>query len=234
VRAATQRLGALAVALCAASACSGPQQSTPSTRPQPAQQGERPERAGGPAQPPAWIVKMDRDQPHFSAADVEFMQGMIHHHAQAILMAGWAPTHDASPAIRELCARIVVAQRDEIAFMQRWLRERNQEVPDADVSHFMMPGMTAMLMPGMLTAKQLALLNDSRGKDFDQRFLAFMIMHHQGAIAMVEKLFESQGATQDDLVFKFASDVNADQSAEIERMNRLLTTGTLAPPPTSR
>jgi uncharacterized protein (DUF305 family) len=173
-------------------------------------------------------------RPRFGAADVAFMQGMIHHHAQAILMAGWAPTHGASPAIRELCARIVVAQRDEIVFMQRWLRERNQDVPDGDTSHFMMPGMESMLMPGMLTAKQLALLNESRGKEFDQRFLAFMIMHHQGAIAMVETLFESQGATQDDFVFKFASDVNADQSAEIERMNRLLTSGTLAVPPSSR
>ena len=172
-------------------------------------------------------------RPRFGTADVEFMQGMIHHHAQAILMASWAPTHDASPAIRELCARIVVAQRDEIVFMQRWLRERNQTVPDGDTSHFMMPGMESMLMPGMLTPKQLTLLNESRGKEFDQRFLAFMIMHHQGAIAMVEKLFDSQGATQDDFVFKFASDVNADQSAEIERMNRLLTSGTLGVPPTS-
>jgi uncharacterized protein (DUF305 family) len=156
---------------------------------------------------------------------------MIHHHAQAVLMAGWAPSHGASPAIRELCARIVVAQRDEIGFMQRWLREHHQDAPDADVSHFMMPGMESMLMPGMLNARQLAQLDSTRGRDFDRRFLEFMIVHHQGAIAMVDKLFSSQGATQDDFVFKFASDVDADQSAEIERMSRMLSSGSLSVPP---
>jgi uncharacterized protein (DUF305 family) len=174
---------------------------------------------------------MDSGRVRFTLADVEFLQGMIHHHAQAILMAGWAPSHDASPAIKELCARIVVAQRDEIGFMQRWLREHNQEVPDGDMSHFMMPGMESMLMPGMLTAQQLTVLNDSRGKNFDRRFLEGMIVHHQGAITMVDKLFSSQGATQDDFVFKFASDVNADQSAEIERMQRMLASGSLSTPP---
>jgi len=210
--------------LIAACASSG---AHPSSGTAPTQQG-----ATAGAKPPAWIAKMDSGRTRISPADVEFMQGMIHHHAQAILMAGWAPTHDASSAIRELCARIVVAQRDEIGFMQRWLREHNQDVPDADVSHFMMPGMESMLMPGMLTAKQLALLDSSRGRDFDRRFLEFMIMHHQGAIAMVDKLFNSQGATQDDFVFKFASDVDADQSAEIERMSRMLASGSLAVPPT--
>lgn len=173
---------------------------------------------------------MDSGRVRFSPADVEFMQGMVHHHAQAILMAGWAPTHDASAVIRGLCARIVVAQRDEIAFMQRWLREHGQEVPDADPSHFMMPGMESMLMPGMLTAPQLKLLDEARGKDFDRRFLEFMIVHHQGAIVMVQRLFQSPGATQDDYVFKFASDVDADQSAEIERMSRMLTSGSLSLP----
>jgi uncharacterized protein (DUF305 family) len=174
---------------------------------------------------------MDSGRARESPADVEFMQGMIHHHSQAILMAGRAPTHDASPAIRELCARIVVAQRDEINFMQRWLREHHQDVPDADTSHFMMPGMDMKLMPGMLTAEQLKLLDASRGKEFDRRLLEFMIMHHQGAIAMVQKLFQAQGATQDDYVFKFASDVDADQTAEIERMRRMLASGSLAVPP---
>ena len=185
-------------------------------------------------QPPAWIAKMDSGRVHFSPADVEFMQGMIHHHAQAVLMSGWAPDHNASAAIRELCARIVVGQRDEIVFMQRWLREHHQDVPDADPSHFMMLGMESMLMPGMLTADQLRLLNESRGREFDRRFLEFMILHHRGAIAMVQKLFQSQGATQDDYVFKFASDVDADQGAEIERMNRMLVNGSLAVPPGSQ
>ncbi len=165
---------------------------------------------------------MDSGRPRYTAEDVEFMQGMIHHHAQAVLMAGWAPSHGASSAVRGLCERIVVAQRDEIAFMQRWLRERNLDVPDADGAHFMMPGMESMLMPGMLTAAQLDQLNKAQGRDFDRLFLQDMIMHHQGAITMVGKLFTSYGATQDDIVFKFAADVNADQSAEIDRMTRML------------
>ena len=173
---------------------------------------------------------MDSGRARFTLADVEFMQGMIHHHAQAILMAGWAPTRDASPAIRELSARIIVAQRDEIAFMQRWLGEHKQEVPDADTSHFMMAGMDMKLMPGMLTVDQLELLSQSRAKDFDRRFLEFMIQHHEGAIEMVKKLFQSQGATQNEYVFRFASDVDADQSAEIERMRRMLASGSLSVP----
>jgi uncharacterized protein (DUF305 family) len=186
--------------------------------------------AGASAQPPAWIAKMDSGRARFSPADVEFLQGMIHHHAQAILMSGRAPTHDASPAIRELAARIIVAQRDEIAFMQRWLREHNQEVPDADTSHFTMAGMDMKLMPGMLTPEQLKFLDESRGKDFDRAFMEFMILHHQGAISMVQKLFASEGATQNEYVFRFASDVDADQSAEIERMRRMLASGSLSVP----
>ena len=160
-----------------------------------------------------------------SPADVHFMSGMIVHHAQAVLIAGWAPTHDASPAGRALCERIVVAQRDEIAFMQRWLRERHETVPDADASPgHTMPGMDQpMLMPGMLTAAQLAQLDSARGREFDRLFLTFMIQHHQGAITMVQQLLGTQGAAQDGLVFRFAADVNADQTTEIDRMSRMLT-----------
>jgi uncharacterized protein (DUF305 family) len=160
------------------------------------------------------------------------MQGMIIHHAQAVLMAGWAPSHGASPAVRALCERIVVAQRDEIAFMQRWLRERHQTAPEPDASHqHMMPGMDhPMLMPGMLTPEQLAQLDQARGAEFDRLFLKFMIQHHQGAITMVDQLFSAQGAAQDDTVFKFASDVNADQTTEIDRMNTMLA----AMPPAGR
>jgi uncharacterized protein (DUF305 family) len=137
-------------------------------------------------------------------------------------MAGWAPGHGASPAVREMCERIAVSQRDEIAFMRRWLEERHLAVPDADASHDLMPGMESMPMPGMLTPEQLERLDRARGRDFDRLFLQFMILHHEGAISMVEQLFGSYGATQDDIVFKFASDVNADQTAEIDRMSRLL------------
>jgi uncharacterized protein (DUF305 family) len=154
------------------------------------------------------------------------MTGMISHHAQAVLMGGWAPSHGASPALRALCERIDVGQRDEIAFMQRWLRERHEMVADADPrgrTMAEMPGMDhPMLMPGMLTPEQLAQLDHARGTEFDRLFLKFMIQHHQGAITMVEQLFSANGAAQDGYVFKFASDVNADQTTEIDRMNLML------------
>ena len=160
--------------------------------------------------------------PHWTPADAEFMTGMIGHHAQAVLMAGWAPTHGAGQAVKGLCERIVVGQRDEIALMQRWLREWKQPVPEADASMDMMPGMEHMLMPGMLTADQLNQLNHATGSEFDQMFLAFMIRHHQGALIMVKKLIETPGGARDDAIFKFVSDMNADQTTEINRMNLML------------
>lgn len=157
----------------------------------------------------------------YNAADVDFMSGMIHHHAQAVLMAGWAESHGASPAVHALCDRIVVAQRDEIALMQRWLRDRNQPVPEADPMHDVMPVMEH-LMPGMLTGPQLAKLDSARGPEFDRLFLTDMIRHHQGAIAMVNQLLASQGAGEEETVFRFSSDVYADQTTEIARMQRML------------
>src|SRR6185312_11408405 len=161
----------------------------------------------------------------FSDADVEFMSGMIAHHAQAVIMAGWAPSHGARQDVSVLCERIVVAQRDEIAMMQQWLRDRGQAVPDAtSTRHKMkMNGMDhEMLMPGMLTDEEMAALDRARGSEFDRLFLTGMIKHHQGAIDMVNVLFKSYGAAQDEVVFKFASDVYADQSIEINRMNEML------------
>jgi len=164
------------------------------------------------------------DQAGVSPADVHFMIGMIHHHAQAVLMAGWAPSHDASPALRALCERIAVGQRDEIALMQRWLRDRHQTVPDADVSSgHAMPGTShSMLMPGMLTPEQLAQLDSARGPEFDRLFLLFMIQHHRGALAMVRELVDTPGAARDGPLFQIASDVSADQTTEIDRMTRML------------
>jgi uncharacterized protein (DUF305 family) len=161
----------------------------------------------------------------YTAADVHFMSGMIGHHAQAIQMASWAPTHGASPSVRVLCERIINAQRDEIATMQQWLRDRQQPVPDATPMgmKMVMDGMEhTMLMPGMLTEEQMKQLDAARGKEFDRLFLTFMIQHHKGAVQMVKELFDSYGAAQDDLVFKFASDVNVDQTTEIARMERML------------
>ena len=160
----------------------------------------------------------------YTAADVHFMSGMIYHHAQAVLIAGWAPTHGASPSLRALCERIVVGQGDEIVLMQRWLRDRHENVPDPSASHDAMPGMDhAVMMPGMLTADQLAQLDGARGPEFDRLFLTFMIQHHKGAITMVNELF-GQGAGEQERVFRFASDVFADQTTEIARMQKMLAT----------
>ena len=161
----------------------------------------------------------------FSEADVEFMSGMIPHHAQAVIMAGWAPSHGARADVAILCERIVVAQRDEIAMMQNWLRDRGQPVPDAtSTRHKMkMNGVEhEMLMPGMLTDEEMADLDRAHGPEFDRLFLNGMIKHHQGAIDMVDVLFTSYGAAQDETVFRFASDVYADQSIEIDRMQKML------------
>jgi uncharacterized protein (DUF305 family) len=182
--------------------------------------------SGGEALSPAAQAKADGGVPHFGAADVHFMQGMIGHHAQAIVMANWAPSHGASDVMRVLCERIIVSQTDEIFSMQNWLRARKQTVPEADTkgehAGMDMPGMSHELMPGMLTPEQMKQLDAARGPEFDKAFLKFMIQHHQGALTMVDQLFASQGAAQDDAIFKFASDVAADQAAEIDRMTKML------------
>jgi uncharacterized protein (DUF305 family) len=164
----------------------------------------------------------------YSDADVEFMSGMIPHHAQAVIMAGWAPSHGARKDVAILCERIVVGQRDEIALMQTWLRDRGRPVPDAtSTRHKMtMNGMEhEMLMPGMLTDEEMAELDRARGPEFDRLFLLGMIKHHQGAIDMVDVLFKAYGAAQEETVFKFANDVQADQSIEIDRMSKMLESG---------
>jgi uncharacterized protein (DUF305 family) len=163
----------------------------------------------------------------YTAADVHFMSGMIPHHAQAVKIAGWAATHGARSDVRILAERIVVGQRDEIALMQTWLRDRNQVVPDANATHLKMMHDGAqhdMLMPGMLSDEELAQLDRARGADFDRLFLTFMIRHHEGAVTMVDQLFASAGAAQDEAVFRFASDVYADQTTEIGRMEKMLGT----------
>ena len=168
-------------------------------------------------------TQSDSGRPAYTAADVHFMAGMIAHHAQAVLIAGWAPTHGAGPALRALCERIVVGQRDEIAAMQRWLRERHEPVPDADAPGHTMPGMDhSMLMPGMLSDAQLAQLDSARGPDFDGLFLTDMIQHHRGALTMVRALVDTPRAARDGQLFQVASDISADQTAEIDRMTRML------------
>jgi uncharacterized protein (DUF305 family) len=188
--------------------------------------------APAPRSDPAAIAQARADSIRhpYTAADVHFMSGMIGHHAQAIVMANWAPTHGASPAVRRLAERIINAQEDEIATMQRWLADRLQPVPEALPTGMKMTmnGVEhVMLMPGMLTDAQMKQLDQAKGAEFDRLFLTFMIQHHRGAVSMVTDLFGSYGAGQDETVFKFASDVNVDQSTEIARMEKMLLSLTL-------
>ena len=161
----------------------------------------------------------------YTEADIRFMSTMIHHHAQAIVMAKWAPTHDASPSVLRLTQRIINAQTDEIAMMSRWLADRNQPVPEPNpAGQVMQMGGTThtMLMPGMLTEDQMKALDAARGPEFDRLFLTFMIQHHRGAVEMVKELLANRGAANDETVFKFAADVNVDQTTEINRMLEML------------
>jgi len=162
----------------------------------------------------------------YTQADVDFMTHMIAHHGQALVMAGWAPTHGANQSIRTLAGRIINGQQDEIATMQRWLRDRGQPVPEPGGGTMKMAGhehnMHQMLMPGMLTDDQMKELDQARGADFDRLFLTYMIQHHRGALTMVDQLFGTEGAAQEQTTFKLASDVSADQSTEVARMERML------------
>jgi len=173
--------------------------------------------------------------PSYTAADVRFMQGMIGHHAQALAMTALIPTRSSRQDIRMLGQRITVSQKDEIAMMQQWLRDRHQQVPARDAlpggqtmagSSMNMPGMAMSdtLMPGMLTSEQLAVLAKTTGDEFDKLFLADMIRHHEGALVMVKSLLGTTGSGQEAEVFRFASEVDTDQRAEIARMNALLDT----------
>ena len=173
--------------------------------------------------------------PSYTAADVRFMQGMIGHHAQALAMTALIPTRSSRQDIRMLGQRITVSQKDEIAMMQQWLRDRHQQVPARDAqpggqtmagNSMNMPGMAMSdtLMPGMLTSEQLAELAKTSGDEFDKLFLADMIRHHEGALVMVKSLLGTTGSGQEAEVFRFASEVDTDQRAEIARMNALLDT----------
>jgi uncharacterized protein (DUF305 family) len=159
------------------------------------------------------------------------MQGMIGHHAQALEMAALVPDHTTNKSIHLLAERIEVSQKDEIGLMRRWLETRKEPAPNplakehADMAGMPMPGMSgSTLMPGMLTPAQMKQLADARGTAFDRLFLTFMIQHHTGALTMVKDLFASPGAGQEPEAFRFASDVDTDQRAEIARMQSLLAT----------
>ena len=170
--------------------------------------------------------------PPRSSADVEFMQGMIMHHSQAIEMTALIASHTENQDLRLLGARISRSQSDEIKFMQRWLAARGEslsmpasEMPGMEPG--MQPGMDmshqpAPLMPGMLTPQQMAALRKAKGAEFDRLFLTGMIQHHNGALTMVQDLFDTAGAGQDADLFNFATDADNGQRAEIRIMQAML------------
>ncbi len=148
-------------------------------------------------------------------ADVRFMQGMIAHHAQAVVMSRMAAARGASPRLLKLANKIDLAQAGEIRLMQDWLREYGQFVPDTS-------SWRGMTMPGMLTSAELAALDASRGPEFDRRFLELMIRHHQGALLMVADLIATPRAAQEVDISVFANDVETTQTAEIGLMRQML------------
>ncbi len=176
-----------------------------------------------------WAKKKE-SRTHFTQADVEFMDGMIAHHAQALIMSDLAPKNGASPEIQILASRIINAQNDEIALMQRWLRLRDQPVPEVHVDglKLMIHGggehshMDHTKMAGMLSPEQMLELSEAKGKEFDKLYLKYMIQHHSGAITMVDKLVNTDGAVQDEDAFRLSADIRVDQVTEINRMKLML------------
>jgi uncharacterized protein (DUF305 family) len=204
--------------LTVVTACAGSARATPSSPP-----------AGGAAPgndfDALFRARQDSARMRFTAADVHFVSGMIGHHAQALVMSALAPTHGASASVRTLAARIINAQKDEIVLMSQWLRDRRQPVPEVHISGTTMTvhgADHAMHMPGMLTPDQIRELDAANGAEFDRLFLTFMIQHHRGAVTMVHELFATDGAAQDEQVFKLASDIQVDQITEVARMERML------------
>jgi uncharacterized protein (DUF305 family) len=153
-------------------------------------------------------------------ADVKFMQGMIGHHAQAIEMTALIAQRTSREEMKLLGQRITVSQADEMDMMRTWLRARGQEIP-SEHAHHTHEGM----MPGMLTAEQMAELTAATGEAFDKLFLRYMIQHHEGALSMVDDLFKTPGAGQEGDINAFAADVDSDQRMEIDRMRAMLGSG---------
>ena len=186
---------------------------------------------GAPGQPSRTLPAGTRAVlPQRSKNDVEFMQGMIMHHAQAVEMTALIETHTENKNLKLLGSRISKSQSDEMDFMKRWLRVRGESVPQlmTDVPGMAMPGMSSMpaekpmLMPGMLTPEQMQALRNARGTEFDRLFLTGMIQHHKGALVMVKDMFGAAGSGQDAELFNFASDVDNGQRAEIRVMEAML------------
>lgn len=174
-------------------------------------------------------ARQDSARMRFVGADVEFVTGMISHHAQALVMSALAATNGAGDRVQVLAARITNGQQDEIGTMQRWLHDRGLPVPHVKIEGTSLvieggahDGHEGHVMPGMLSAEQMRELADAWGPDFDRLFLTYMIQHHSGAVTMVDDLIATDGAAQEGAVFKLASDIRVDQITEIERMKRML------------
>jgi uncharacterized protein (DUF305 family) len=161
---------------------------------------------------------VDLSQVRHTPADVRFMQGMIGHHAQALEMTALVGTRTPRDEMRLLARRIELSQADEITLMRGWLQRRGEQIPSEHAHH--VPGAT--LMPGMLSPEEMNRLAAASGVEFDRLFLESMIKHHDGALTMVNELFASPGAGQEPEIFGFASDVDADQRIEIDRMSAML------------
>jgi len=192
---------------------------------QQANQGPAVVQPGAPGEPTkALPLDTHASLPPISRADVDFMQGMIMHHSQAVEMTALIQSHTENRDVRAMGAKISSSQADEIRMMQRWLAARGQ------ATSMEMPGMPGMdmqghamaPMPGMLTPEQMTALRRAHGAEFDRLFLSGMIQHHDGALVMVKDLFNSAGAGQDAEIFDFATDVDNSQRAEIKIMQKLL------------
>ena len=180
---------------------------------------------GAPGKPTRVLPPTTRGAlPPASPADVQFMQGMIMHHAQAVEMTALIESHTENNDLMSLGARISRSQSDEIKFMKRWLASRGQPISQAmhDMRHMNMSHEQMALMPGMLTSKQMEALRKAKGGEFDYLFLTGMIQHHGGALTMVKDLFDTAGAGQDAELFNFATDVDSGQRAEIRIMQNML------------
>jgi uncharacterized protein (DUF305 family) len=181
---------------------------------------------GSPGQPSTTLAKpAPKNVPKYTAADAKFMQGMIHHHAQAIEMVELLKTRTERKDMKLLGLKIEVSQNDEMKMMRTWLADRGEEAPmDHGHGQMMMMSAGGMMppMPGMLTAKQMAALAAAKGPAFDKLFLEGMIQHHIGALTMVEDLFSTPGAAQESIIFDFATHVDQDQRMDISRMQGML------------
>lgn len=213
-------MGSLALALLAAAAAACASRAETVSAPPASQPSQAPKiiQPGAPGQESREVGAVPTKSSSYNDADVRFMQGMIGHHSQAIEMVDLLKTRTKRDDMKLLALRIEVSQRDEIKFMQDWLRERKLAVPDEHAHH----AHDYTLMPGMLPPAEMAKLRDASGEAFDRLFLEFMIRHHDGALLMVDELFKAGGGNLDPMVNAFASDVVADQKMEMDRMAGML------------